>query len=261
MSRWHKPDRSTPDIFVGHSTRTPACLTCGAASDLDEIIRQQSHASPLPTPPPDQPQGKMSLCPTVSPHPDLPDWNLTQNPPSTPRLSDQASSALACIEAIPVPNTGPDYPVHVILETYALSNCLPYETVSYCWAGEEGDGTPDGIRSTWGKDRSSCPHGRIYASCTQVVVYLGLDVAPVLPEGRYLRRAKLRKFGSKDIEQASGVRGVKELLQGRYFSRLWVVQELILSPQVVIRIGEVDIQADGTTTGNQWGSEPGSLAP
>jgi hypothetical protein len=102
--------------------------------------------------------------------------------------------------------------------------------------------------------------GRIYTMCTQVVVYLGPDVAPLLPDGKYPRRARLQEFGSMDVEKVSGVRGVKELLQRRYFSRLWVVQELILSPRVVIRIGDVDFQSDGATSGHLWWSESDGLA-
>jgi hypothetical protein len=104
--------------------------------------------------------------------------------------------------------------------------------------------------------------GRIYTLCTQVVVYLGPDVAPLLPEGRYPRRARLQEFGKREREGdgVGDVRGLKELLQKRYFSRLWVVQELILSPRVVIRIGDVDFQSDGTTSGRLWGTELGDLA-
>jgi hypothetical protein len=101
--------------------------------------------------------------------------------------------------------------------------------------------------------------GRIYTLCMQVVVYLGPDVAPLLPEGKYPRRARLQEVGVKDVGEVSGVRGVRELLQRRYFSRLWVVQELILSPRVVIRIGDVDFQSDGATSGHLWKAESGGL--
>jgi hypothetical protein len=102
--------------------------------------------------------------------------------------------------------------------------------------------------------------GRIYTLCMQVVVYLGPDVAPLLPAGKYPRRARLQELGVKDAGEVSGVRGVKDLLQRRYFGRLWVVQELILSPRVVIRIGDVDFQSDGATSGHLWESESSELA-
>jgi hypothetical protein len=106
--------------------------------------------------------------------------------------------------------------------------------------------------------------GRIYTLCTQVVVYLGPDVAPLLPEGQHSRRARLGDFGKGEAGADSAdfvgaAHGVRELLQKRYFSRLWVVQELILSPRVVIRIGDVDFQSDGATSGQLWGKDIGDL--
>lgn len=100
--------------------------------------------------------------------------------------------------------------------------------------------------------------GQIYTACIQVVVYLGPDVAPILPEGRYPRRMRLVDFEKRG---GTGVQRVEELLKRRYFSRLWVVQELILSPRVVIRIGDIDFQSDGTTSGNLWAWEENALAP
>jgi heterokaryon incompatibility protein (HET) len=32
-----------------------------------------------------------------------------------------------------------DYPLHCELETYGLGDCPEYETVSYCWGGEDND--------------------------------------------------------------------------------------------------------------------------
>jgi hypothetical protein len=72
---------------------------------------------------------------------------------------------------------------------------------------------------------------------------------------------RLQEFGKGATEEVGGVQGVTDLLTRRYFSRLWVVQELILSPRVIIRIGDVDFQSDGTTSGNLWASELDDLAP
>jgi hypothetical protein len=175
MTRWHKPDCSAPDIVVD-TTRTPSCLTCGATPDLDEIIRQQAHESPFPAPPPDQPRGKMNLWwPRSVPYltsepstnsnsdPDQPHPHPAPEPPTPepakqhsliyPTPLKQGEFRLACLTAPPStststpPNTGTtriapaEYPVHLTLETYPLSNCPAYETVSYCWAGEDGDST------------------------------------------------------------------------------------------------------------------------
>lgn len=112
--------------------------------------------------------------------------------------------------------------------------------------------------------------GRIYSECSQVVVYLGPDIAPVLPAGRYPRRHKLQDVGSDGIQitlprglnnGSADVDGnvparftLENLLQRRYFSRLWVVQELILGKRVVMRIGDVDFWTDAgtpSTTGSR----------
>jgi hypothetical protein len=88
---------------------------------------------------------------------------------------------------------------------------------------------------------------RIYTLCSQVVVYLGPDLAPVLPEGRYPRRMRLSEF-----EDGADGMDVRDLLKRRYFSRLWVVQELILAPRVVLRFADVEFHSDGTTSGSLW---------
>jgi hypothetical protein len=67
---------------------------------------------------------------------------------------------------------------------------------------------------------------RIYSEGTQVVVYLGPDVAHTLPPGRYPRRHKLEEFGiisrvNNDAEPSSAtgvIRDIDTLLRRRYFS-------------------------------------------
>lgn len=135
--------------------------------------------------------------------------------------------------------------------------------------------------------------GRIYSDCSQVVVYLGLDIAPRLPPGRHPRRRKLQDFGT-DRVRISIPDGLSKsqflttadddgavhlalggLLQRRYFSRLWVIQELILSKRVVMRVGDVDFwtdtgtkstlepvkDADGEKTEEKTVDDPVSTAP
>jgi hypothetical protein len=164
MSRWHKPDCTAPDIVVANPPGPPSCKTCGSTPNLDEIIRQQAHESPFPAPPPDEPRGQMNLwwprsvpylntpsklLPTPDEHPDSVSSSLSNTP--TPEIPVPAKQSpiysarlktgeirLACFQASSS-SPSPDAPVHLTLETYPLSNCPPYETVSYCWAGEDGD--------------------------------------------------------------------------------------------------------------------------
>ena len=91
--------------------------------------------------------------------------------------------------------------------------------------------------------------GAIYQGGVQTVVFLGADAVEELPPGRYARRARLAEFGE---EKWKGLGGVEALLARRYFGRLWVVQELVLSPRVVVRVGDVDFMSDGATSGRLW---------
>lgn len=176
MSRWHKPGCATPDIVVDTSTQTPSCRACGTTPDLVSLIRQQAHASPFPEPPPDQPRGKMNLwwprsVPYLHPNKPLPSHqkqpnstppspfsSLTQttitppaHAPAAPRVSSPIYPSplapghfrLAYLSPPPPNGSSPtdDAPVHLTLEVYPLTNCPAYETVSYCWAGEDGDDT------------------------------------------------------------------------------------------------------------------------
>lgn len=99
----------------------------------------------------------------------------------------------------------------------------------------------------------------IYRGCERVVVYLGRDMVEELPEGRYAGRGRLKDFGRGGAETNQ----VRELLKRRYFSRLWVVQELILAPRLVVRIGDVDFHysSDGNARGKLWAQSDTELAP
>ncbi|KAM0426100.1 hypothetical protein ACHAPT_008731 [Fusarium lateritium] len=110
---------------------------------------------------------------------------------------------------------------------------------------------------------------RIYSSCSRVIVYLGPDMAVPLHE-RHARRGKLHELETGAIEPVFPAEAqqprpyrLKHLLSRRYFSRIWVVQELLLSQRAVMRIGDVDFWADGAMTGHfsrvpnwNWGRMP-----
>jgi hypothetical protein len=153
MASWHKQDCTTPDIAVDESTGLPSCMSCKSAPDLDEIIRQQSQKSSFPAPPPDEPPGQLNLWwprsvpyfNQASTHPKSqldfsPSTAPTPRPPFEPSRTYPTQLKpneirLACFHTAGAPPS-PDAPVHITLETYSLSNCPPYETVSYCWSGE-----------------------------------------------------------------------------------------------------------------------------
>ncbi|KAK0701210.1 heterokaryon incompatibility protein-domain-containing protein [Apiosordaria backusii] len=91
--------------------------------------------------------------------------------------------------------------------------------------------------------------GVIYRRCMQVVVYLGPDIAPPLPPDRYPKRRSLESI--EDLKFRRGLDGLPvlkqdtaSLLRRRYFSRLWVVQELVLASRVLMRVEDIDFWAD-----------------
>lgn len=305
-----------------------SCRACNSAPNLDEIS-PLADESPFPEPPPDRPCGKLGLWwPPSVPYRDIV-GELSEEAVGAEEASKETDETLSKASASRAPKTGlagtshadqssiytaklttdqfrlacitatsdVDHPIHLDLETYSLNNCPEYETVSYCWAGEDGDSTRQhpvyvgpywdvvlhtrncrellrfvrprrGIRLVWvdalcinqacAEERAGqvSQMGHIYTHCMQVVVYLGPDVAQILPPGQYPRRHKLQDFGTPAASTTTTtVKDVKALLTRRYFSRLWVVQELILSPRVVLRVGDIDFWADGTAHGNLWVSE------
>ncbi|KAI8627243.1 heterokaryon incompatibility protein-domain-containing protein [Xylariaceae sp. FL1651] len=95
---------------------------------------------------------------------------------------------------------------------------------------------------------------QIYEECSRVIVYLGPDVASPLP-GRFPRRRELEElaqYSSSPKEKYLGDieltgHAMQALLRRRYFSRVWVIQELVTSKRAVMRIGDVEYSTDRAT--------------
>ncbi|KAL8391957.1 hypothetical protein RB595_002245 [Gaeumannomyces hyphopodioides] len=183
---------------------------------------------------------------------------------------------LLCLHA--PPSVQQDFPVHCDLETFPLDDCPEYEAISYAWGGENGDSTKRcpiyigpywdvlvqtqncsdmlrhvrprrGFRFVWvdaicinqedegERERQILSMARIYGMCLRVVAYLGQDLCSPLPAGRsYRRRAGLETLPD-----------LGEFLGRRYFSRVWVIQELVLSKLVVLRVGSTDYEIHAST--------------
>lgn len=170
-------------------------------------------------------------------------------------------------------------PLHLDLETYRHSHAPDYETASYVWGGEAGDRAPRcpvfigeywdvflqtnnccellrfarptrGVRLIWvdavcinqenlaERSIQVAMMRRIYSDCLQCLVYLGPDV--VQWHGTRLPGRQ----GLHELERPSLERLLEER---RYFSRLWVIQEVILSPRIIIPIDDTVYWADNTT--------------
>lgn len=104
---------------------------------------------------------------------------------------------------------------------------------------------------------------RIYSSGNRVIIYLGPDIAMPL-YGKHPRRRRLHEIADGTITPnfpapqpfdspgrlpyVQSPKNLKALLGRRYFSRIWVIQELLLSQRTVIRVGDVDFWTDPTTS-------------
>ena len=221
---------------------------------------------------------------------------------ATPEVTDTSSTIypvrlsrdefrLACLSYA----TDEESPIHLTLETYTDDNSPEYEAVSYTWGGEDGDSRlrrrifvgpywdilpqtencwhllqflrpSRGIRLVWVdaiciNQRDMVERGdqvskmeQIYKECKRTILYLGPDAAPLLGD-RFSRRQGFDKISRDALEK---------MLSRRYFRRVWVVQELILSPQVLVRLGDTDYYVEPTTmkrlqesmTGWGWCNSP-----
>ncbi|KAM7216780.1 heterokaryon incompatibility HET-6 protein [Rhypophila decipiens] len=94
--------------------------------------------------------------------------------------------------------------------------------------------------------------GSIYQHCLRVVVYLGPDIAFMFaesPKRRHPDRRGLHEFdrAMNDTLATEGVTTLRKLLTRRYFSRVWVIQELVLARSAVISVGHTQFWASNLT--------------
>ncbi|KAH8891185.1 HET-domain-containing protein, partial [Thozetella sp. PMI_491] len=87
---------------------------------------------------------------------------------------------------------------------------------------------------------------QIYSECSQVILWLGSDIVSPPQTDIYPRRHRFN-----DIQTVLGpleinhIR-VQEIFKRRYFGRVWVIQELVLAPRVVIPIYDYVFWLDGS---------------
>lgn len=185
---------------------------------------------------------------------------------------------LICLDAVADDNS----PIHLTLETYAFNDCPEYETVSYTWASENGDMRTSepvyigiywdmlpqtkncasllrylrpsrGLRLVWidaicinqqdsrEKESQVIKMGDFYRHCSRVVVWLGGDIVDVHSE-HHRPRYRFHEIHDKTVEHL-----LDQILARRYFNRIWVIQELILSPRSIFPIFNMEFFADRST--------------
>ncbi|KAH7268548.1 heterokaryon incompatibility protein-domain-containing protein [Fusarium solani] len=96
--------------------------------------------------------------------------------------------------------------------------------------------------------------GQIYSQCLQVILWLGDDIA-VKTSKSFPTRHRLHELQSLHISMPTNDTSrppnrltIQKLLERRYFSRAWVLQELVLAPRVVIPIGDKIFSVDPSMT-------------
>jgi hypothetical protein len=100
----------------------------------------------------------------------------------------------------------------------------------------------------------------LYAECNRVVVYLGEDLVTCSAQFPKSQSLEFLEVGRSPFPPGHSLHGssfgLDQLLSRRYFSRLWVIQELIVSQRASIRIGDVDFRADASVIDRLQNSVP-----
>lgn len=287
MSRWHKLSCHTPKVSVEDGQ--PRCQSCGTSPDVQKLISEQPGLRPPWAVPPDERFGEMNLS-----------W--PESVLYSPKTGDAArTDAREAKEADALDASSPIYkkklgvngfrllylpaadyenhPIHANLEAYHTDDCPEYETVSYCWGGENGDASlykpvflgnywdillqtnncwsmlrylrpRVGVRIVWvdaicinqkdHRERESqvAIMGSIYERCQRAVVYLGQDMvrSGSTNNRTYPARRDLTSVSASAVD-------LHQLLKMRYFQRVWVIQELIRAPMVVIPVHGMELTA------------------
>ncbi|KAF2115571.1 heterokaryon incompatibility protein-domain-containing protein [Lophiotrema nucula] len=92
---------------------------------------------------------------------------------------------------------------------------------------------------------------QIYEHCSRVVVYLGSDLIPLNKNFPTLKPLdELSKIDSGSFKFPLGHPyqtarfTLKDLLKRRYFTRVWVIQELLRAERVLFRVGNINLHTD-----------------
>ncbi|KAL0936931.1 heterokaryon incompatibility protein HET-6-like protein [Colletotrichum truncatum] len=110
------------------------------------------------------------------------------------------------------------------------------------------------------RSRQVSKMGQIYTRCNQVVLWLGDDVVSddyeSLPSRHPLHEIDLASSQSRvpmasqetSFEQRSAFTVLEKLFLRRYFTRVWVIQELVLSPRILVPFEDKVFWADPFTS-------------
>ncbi|CEI68165.1 hypothetical protein FVEN_g12234 [Fusarium venenatum] len=318
MSRWHHPSCDIPSVFV--QAGLPYCKSCGESPDINKLIADQADVKPPWTIPPDEKPGELRLRWPAS----VIGNSLTEIRNETPAtITNEQLNGLNSIHASsfthPVykrrlsdtefrilnisPSLDERCPIHAVLGDYQIDSCPEYETVSYCWGGEDGDtrqNRPIFIGDYWdvllqtrncwsmvqyirleSQNRliwvdaiciNQCDHleketqvplmGQIYWRCLRTIIYLGEEV--VKPKGLFPTKGRLypKRHDFTEFEDLipKSLMSREQLFELHYFQRVWVIQEVILSPLVVIPAHGYEFRVRAGTNLPPWKTRPDDIS-
>jgi len=163
-------------------------------------------------------------------------------------------------------------PIHVTMHIFPDDDCPEYEAVSYTWRSEDGSSAAEqpvfvgpwwdvilqtkncwsllrylrpwqGSRMVWidalcidqkcqeEKDAQVSKMGFTYLNCSRAVVWLGDDV---------VKPSQQRHRARRPFHDAVSSFTLSHLYRRRYFQRVWIIQELLLSPHSILPLGTND---------------------
>ncbi|KAK4455325.1 heterokaryon incompatibility protein-domain-containing protein [Podospora aff. communis PSN243] len=280
--RWHSRDCVLPSITVHLSE--PRCETCGAFPQLDKLRQQQMDIPSLLPIPPDEPLGELNLRwpPTViySRDDGLDEIQLfdedglraaAPGPSDCPVCSQSlGSSEIRLLLLSPSPVV--EAPIHLTLEIFPEDDCPEYEAVSYTWGGEEGDSTP-ALPAYVGRywdillQTRNCHSMLRYLRRRDRLRTLWVDAICLNQRSAQEKAAQIPRMDAiykramRDIAFLEDLPGkqrfpprrttadlevsiTNNMTKLRYFTRLWVIQELILARSVVFVYRGLEIHHD-----------------
>ncbi|KAI8716223.1 HET domain-containing protein [Fusarium sp. LHS14.1] len=287
MSRWHKPSCHSPKVSV--KDELPCCKSCGSSPNIQKLVSEQANLSTPWTLPSDENFGEMNLCwpesVQYSPKPAGTDSGEAEKAGDMGRQDELSPIYHKSLQEdqfrlLYLPSVDDENrPIHASLEAYQVDDCPEYETVSYCWGGENGDATlcrpvflgdywdillqtqncwsmlqylrpQAGIRIIWVD--AICINQMDHQERESQVAIMGSIYQQCLRAVVYLgqdvvrpRSGNTRTYPERrdlDTESASAV-DLPQLFKMRYFQRVWVIQELILPRMVVIPVHGVELTA------------------
>ncbi|KAH7118937.1 heterokaryon incompatibility protein-domain-containing protein [Dendryphion nanum] len=94
--------------------------------------------------------------------------------------------------------------------------------------------------------------GRIYEDCSRVIVYLGNDIVTDMDSFPFYKSLpdlddiSSQRLFPKGHPYHNQMMRLSDILNRKYFTRIWMIQELVYSERAIVRIGNTDFRLDSS---------------